>query len=51
LGGRLQAFESLGPRIDALVEHVMTNDGVLGELGKRVTDAESLGPCLTELHT
>jgi hypothetical protein len=48
LGGRLQAFESLGPRIDALVEHITTNDGVIGDLDKRVTDAESLGPRLTD---
>ncbi len=44
-----QEVVSLGPRIDALVEHVTTNDGVLGELDKHVTEAESLGPRLTEL--
>ena len=30
LGGRLEAFKSLGPCINALVEHVTTNNGVLG---------------------
>jgi hypothetical protein len=49
LGGRLQAFESLGPRVDALDRYVTKNDGILGELDKRVTDAESLGPRLTVL--
>ena len=32
LGGRLQAFESLGPRVDALDRYVTKNDGILGEL-------------------
>ena len=49
LGGRLQAFESLGPRLDALDErvrmtdeHVKTTDGVLCNLDKCITTTTDL---------
>jgi hypothetical protein len=42
LGDRLQAFESLSPCLDALDERVKATDGILCDLDKRVTHAESL---------
>jgi hypothetical protein len=60
LGDHLQSFESLGPRIDALDEHVRTNDervttndGVVtarfDALGVRLQTFESLGPHIDAL--
>jgi hypothetical protein len=49
LGGRLQAFESLGPHLYALHEHVQmtevritTTDGVLNNLDKRISTTTDL---------
>ncbi len=49
LGDRIQAFESLGPRIDALDERVRTTDervtttdGVLYDMDKRITTTADL---------